>query len=233
MPERNYVVSVHDVMPHTLDRCEGIVERLVASSIETVTLFVVPGRDWTPRQLERIRALRSDGVELAGHGWCHEARHIRGLRHRLHSALISRNVAEHLALDADGIDALIRRCHAWFGEHDLDVSDLYVPPAWAMGSIGRRRLEALPFRLFETLSGIYDAGSGRFTRAPMMGFEADNAVRAAACSAWNSINTITAGTRPIRLGIHPYDLELRLKASLEQIIARGGRALGYGVWRYD
>jgi predicted deacetylase len=233
MGERSFVVSVHDVMPETLDRCERIVERLAASSLNVITLFVVPGRNWSAAQLDRLRTLSADGIELAGHGWRHEARHIRGLKHRLHSALISRNVAEHLALDADGIEDLIRRCHAWFGEHDLDVGELYVPPAWAMGTIGRRRLANQPFRLFETLGGVLDAGSGRYSRTPMIGFEADNALRAVGCSLWNGFNLMTANARPIRLGIHPCDFELKLSDSLERVIERGGRAVSYSVWRFD
>ncbi len=228
---RQLVVSIHDVMPETLGATETIVARLNAAGLGRVTLLVVPGRDWSTETLGRLEALLARGAVAAGHGWTHRADSIRGAYHRLHSALISRNAAEHLALDAAALRNLVTRCHAWFGQHGLGSPLLYVPPAWAMGALTPRDLDQLPFARYESLSGVYDVASGRFRRSPMVGFEADTAFRALACRLWNFANLKAAGTkRPIRLAIHPGDFSLRLADDLERLIDSGGEALDYGVF---
>lgn len=219
------LVSVHDVMPQTLDRVAGILAALEAAGAGTATLLVVPGVGWTGETLDRLHGLLARGHTLAGHGWQHRCARIRGLRHRLHSALISRDVAEHLCLDAAGIEALIRRCGEWFPRHGLPQPDTYVPPAWAMGSIPRRHLHGLGFRYFETLTGLYDAGSGRFRLLPLAGFEADTRFRALVLRGLNrAALALAAPGRPLRLAIHPHDPELLLARDLERLIGRAAGA---------
>ncbi|MDT8438528.1 MAG: polysaccharide deacetylase family protein [Wenzhouxiangellaceae bacterium] len=228
MPLR-LLVSIHDVMPTTLTAVEDIFNRLLDAGLQPVTLLVVPGTGWTANDLDRLRALVAAGAELAGHGWVHAVRHVRGLRHRLHAALISRRAAEHLALATNEIMALMRANHAWFGAHGLPDPSLYVPPAWAMGNVSPAGLRELPFARHETLLGVREAASGRFRALPMAGFEADTQLRAAFVAPFNLLNRrlAHASDRPLRLGIHPHDFELKLAASLADWIARGGRCLSY------
>jgi len=225
------VVSLHDVMPETLPRIEGLLDLLAVHEVGPVDLLVVPGRDWRATQIDRLRDWHRAGHRLAGHGWRHKVAHIRGWKHRLHSLLVSRDVAEHLALDVEGIAALIRRCHAWFGAHDLVVSDLYVPPAWAMGPIPRDALKALPFRRHEVFGGILDAETGRLHPAPMMGFEADTLGRVWPVRLFNVANRAwaAAGGAPLRVGIHPYDLDYRLGGDLRRLVANLGPGPGAGA----
>lgn len=231
--QRLFVVSIHDVMPETLERVRALFDRLVAAKLTPVTLLVVPGKPWDDASLSELRRLTDDGAVLAGHGWTHKIERYGSLGHRIHSALISRDVAEHLSLDASGISDMITRCHRWFEDHELPVSDLYVPPAWAMGRISRAQLAETPFRLFETFSGVQDIESGTITRTAMVGFEADNLLREVACKVWNSLNLAVAGSRyPVRLGVHPYDAELRLASSLERLLQGGGRSAGYELFRH-
>jgi predicted deacetylase len=223
------LVSIHDVMPETLDRVRRIFDRLRAAGLEPVTLLVVPGRDWTAAHLAGLRAMVDDGAELAGHGWTHEIRRIRGVRHALHSALISRRAGEHLALSRFGILRLMLNNQAWFDAHDLPAPALYVPPAWALGPVPKALLRRLPFDLFETTGGVYDAGADRFHRLPMAGFETDTAFRAAVVRPFNALNRrwARASGKPLRFGIHPDDFELRLADDLEATIDAGGDCLSY------
>lgn len=226
--QRKLLLSVHDVMPGTLDDVEYLLSELAHSGFETVTLLVVPGSGWAKDTLRRLRRTTETGAELAGHGWRHVVDDIRGLRHRLHSVLISRNVAEHLALSRSQIQALVQRCHAWFAENDLPEPVLYVPPAWAMGRIGREDLDRLPFPLYETLAGVYSPGANTFRRTAMIGFEADTAFRALSCRIWNRWNLLTAGTsNPLRVAIHPRDPRLLLADDLRRFLGQGGLALSY------
>lgn len=224
------LVSIHDVMPTTLDRVERIFDRLVAARLLPVMLLIVPGTGWRAKDLDRLRAMLNAGAQPAGHGWRHEVQHVRGLKHRLHSALISRRAGEHLALSRKEILRLMLRNHRWFAAHRLPQPGLYVPPAWAMGAVPRPLLNRLPFDQFETLAGVYDTRSRRFCRLPLAGFEADTAFRAVTVRSFNRINRglAQASGRPLRLGIHPDDFELRLAEDLKAVVAAGGECLSYG-----
>jgi predicted deacetylase len=219
------VVSVHDVMPETLAHVLRILALLQHHRVMPVTLLVVPGRGWDGAGRATLRALQAEGYLLAGHGWRHEVSGISGLRHWLHSRFLSRNVAEHLALDRAGIAALIHRCYAWFGDHALDPPELYVPPAWAMGSLGRAGLRQLPFRHYEYLHGVFDAERDRFVPAPVLGYEADSLLRVTLLRWWNRLAQVSARRRDVvRIGIHPFDLDHRLANDLRAHLARGGFA---------
>ncbi|MBT8093449.1 MAG: polysaccharide deacetylase family protein [Gammaproteobacteria bacterium] len=223
LPART-LVSIHDVMPETLDEVEEILQRLAdAGTPGTVTLLVVPGRNWSADDIAVLRRWADAGHELAGHGWAHEVETIRGVWHRLHSLFISRNVAEHLALDEQGIRTIIEECHAWFVQTGLPAPMMYVPPAWAMGRVGKSALRALPFRYYETLSGIYDATTGTMTRIPLVGFEADTPLRAGLLRLFNAVNRWLANRRgQLRLAIHPQDFDLLLADDLERMTGAVG-----------
>ena len=226
--QRQLLLSIHDVMPDTLDDVEHILSELGRLGYRNVMLLVVPGSGWTPGSLSRLRALPAHGAEFAGHGWQHVVDNIRGLRHRVHSLLISRNVAEHLALSRPQIRALVQRCYDWFAANDFPAPSLYVPPAWAMGALRRDDLDQLPFEQYETFSGVYDSGTGTFRRTAMVGFEADTAFRALSCRVWNRWNLWAAGaSKPVRVAIHPRDLGLLLGGDLRRFLEQGGHALSY------
>lgn len=221
MPEAPGHLSIHDVMPETLPECARLLDAAQAAGFHRVTLLVVPGRAWDEAGLGLLRRWQAQGHRLAGHGWRHRASRIAGVRHRLHSQLISRNVAEHLALDAAGILALMRRCHRWFVHAGLRPPHLYVPPAWALGPIPRRRLAGQPFRFVETLGGIHDLRRGRWTPRPLLGYQADTPKRAATLRVVNAAaRGITRwGPRP-RLALHPADDRLALAADLQADLQR-------------
>jgi predicted deacetylase len=222
------LVSVHDVMPETLPQVERILSLLDAEGIAPITLLVVPGAGWGSEGIARLHRFRTRGCELAGHGWTHRVERITGLAHQVHSRLISRNVAEHLALDRVGIHRLIARCHAWFVDHDLGAPSLYCPPAWAMGPIPRSTLASLPFTRYELFGGVLSAQTGRMHPVPLTGYEADTAVRGVAIRAWNRLNRRRAARGGwIRIGIHPHDLDLRLSEDLRRDLRRFRAHAGY------
>lgn len=219
--EPSFIASVHDVMPETLSRVEHLIARLENAGLQPVLLLVVPGRDWQEADLARLRTLAARGHELAGHGWHHAIEGYRNLYHRLHGLLLSRRAAEHLALNGKAIADLIRACRQWFDRHDLPAPRTYVPPAWAMGAIGRHELANLGFRYYEFLTGIYDAETDCMQHLPLLGFEADTKSRRAALRASNAVNLLLARwTGSARLSVHPYDGELLLADDLEHWLAR-------------
>ena len=181
------LISIHDVMPETLGQVASLITRLQANGNSALTLLVVPGRDWQPVEIEQLAQWSENGIELAAHGWRHRARGIRGVWHRLHALFLSRDAAEHLALDADGIEALMRASAAWFPRHGLPQPTTYVPPAWALGPLPRERWHTLPFRHIEVTRGIIDTASGRLYLLPLVGFEADTRFRASFLRQWNRL----------------------------------------------
>lgn len=216
------IVSIHDVMPETMPQVGALLTLLQAHRLGPVDLLVVPGLDWSDAQIATLAQWQRAGHRLAGHGWRHRADRMTGIGHRLHGLVLSRNVAEHLALDADGIAALVTRCHGWFAAHDLPAPALYVPPAWAMGALPRHRLRTLPFRRYEVFSGLIEAETGRRRLLPVVGFEADTAGRAVALGVWNALNVghARAWGTPLRVAIHPFDLSYRLAADLRRLLPR-------------
>ena len=224
------LVSIHDVMPETREQVTTMLSRLQLAP-EHVTLLVVPGRDWSADDIAWLRDLQQKGHPLAGHGWLHRCQPPVSLYHRLHSLVLSRTVAEHLSFSAEGIVRLVQDCHDWFAEHQLPASSLYVPPAWALGALPKERYADLPFRYVETLAGILDTRSGHTLSLPLVGFEADYPLRAWFLSCFNqySIGRAKSMSRALRVGLHPYDLELSLASSILPLLEQVTEFLDYGV----
>jgi predicted deacetylase len=221
------LLSIHDVMPETLAPVRALRDELLRLELPPPALLVVPGRQWRQPELQTLRAWAAEGSELVAHGWLHRTTPQR-LRHRLHAWLISRDVAEHLALKPDAVCALMRRSAGWFADHDLPTPITYIPPAWALG-MHAGRLADLPYRFVETLAGVHRIGpEGQdFVRLPLLGFEADTTVRALSLGFWNRLQLALAGGRPVRIGLHPRDASLRLSQQLRQHLSRSWHCLDY------
>ena len=213
-------LSIHDVMPQTRGRVEALASAAMARGWPPPTLLVVPGAGWDDAGIAWLRAREAAGHPLAGHGWHHRISHYGGLRHRLHAALISRDVAEHLCLDADGVLALMRRCHGWFADQGLGPPQLYVPPAWALGPVPRHRLAEQPFAMVETLRGVLEIASGRWRYRGLLGYEAGNGLQRRALTLSNTIGRARARRAGLRIGLHPNDAQLPLADALWRDLVR-------------
>lgn len=216
-------ISIHDVMPGTLDQVDEQLALIMHYCPGPVTLLAVPGKPWSKRDLDRLRGWVSAGHSLAGHGWQHRARRIKGAKHRLHSLLVSRDCAEHLALDSGGIVELMKRNRRWFIEQDLPPPELYVPPAWALGTVKAAELRETGFARVETLSGYLDIATGGFRRSALIGFEAASAWQVPVLKLSNAFNRLLAARLPLRVALHPHDHRLPLSADLEKALASCGR----------
>jgi len=218
---RSIVWSVHDVTPSTLDRASAIVDLLASSGARSLAILVVPDGEWTVEQIGTLRAWERAGHLLAAHGWSHRALPPRGVYHRLHSAILSRDAAEHLGRPRDDVLEIVRRGQAWFAEAGLQPPRLYVPPAWALGALPLCAFDGTSFRWVETLTGIYDTRARRWHRLPLVGFEADSRARAWALRVSNAANLALGAAlrRPVRAGLHPHDLGLRLAREARALVS--------------
>lgn len=216
----NALLSIHDVMPHTLDNILDILDNLNNKGIPPCTLLVVPGLDWQPGQVDILRKLADQGYELAVHGWYHHT-DVRRWRHRIHSLLISRNVAEHLSMTRNDILQMMERGFEWFIDQDLPEASLYVPPAWAMGELRGSDLLQTPFTLIEGSFAVwYRSHKSEIHRLqlPLTGYEADTIWRELFLRTWNRHQPAIAEEKniPLRICIHPFDLYYRLADQLAQ-----------------
>ncbi len=215
--------SLHDVSPTTIDRAASIVDVMVEAGVRELAILIVPSGVWTDGQLETLRTWERAGHVLGAHGWTHRGIAPRGIYHRLHSSLFSRDVAEHLGRTASEVGEIVARGEQWFADVELAPPRLYVPPAWAQGAMPLSDFRDTPFRWVETLTGIYDVEAGRFRRLPLIGFEADTGLRAATLRVSNAANRALAAAsrRPLRVAVHPHDFDLRLAGDLRRILASG------------
>ena len=223
---RRAFVTLHDVTPRTLHDCLDTLRALRGLGVDPVTLLVVPGTGWTEQRLDTLRRLAAEGCRLAGHGWSHAAPPPATLYHRVHGLVISRDEAEHLSRPGSELRGLVARCAGWFDQVGLGTPPFYVPPAWALGRLSRADLAALPFRYYETLTGIRDSEARRFRALPLVGYLADTRRRAWALRTLNAMNraAATALRRPLRVSVHPSDLRLHLADDLLRLLERD--------WRY-
>ncbi|RLT93968.1 polysaccharide deacetylase family protein [Ketobacter sp.] len=226
------LISIHDVMPETRPLVSDMLyqlSRLERLQPDKITLLIVPGKDWQPTDIHWLQALAQQGHPLAGHGWSHRAPTPRSLYHWCHRLLLSRTAAEHLSRSETDLRQRVQHCFAWFQQQDLPTPDLYVPPAWANGNLNWLQWPQRPFRLLETLPGVMDLEQGLEQRLPLTGYEADTTLRAWFLNAYNQHNLYQARhqQRPLRIGLHPYDLRYPLAPKALQHIAQVTEFLSY------
>ncbi|WP_119396359.1 polysaccharide deacetylase family protein [Salinibius halmophilus] len=214
------VLSIHDVMPETMERVAEIIELVPSAHRNKILLLVVPGLAWQPEQLMQLRQWTTHGLQLAGHGWHHKTEKIETLWHKLHATFVSRDVAEHLSITAEEELTLMQANRDWFEQNGLPISDWYVPPAWAFGQLPINQRSDSGYRLFESTFFVYDSRAQRHHFLPMVGYEADTLLRKWSVRAWNAINRVLGRWRPVRIGIHPQDLSLLLADDLRRDLTR-------------
>ncbi|MBX2885583.1 MAG: polysaccharide deacetylase family protein [Granulosicoccus sp.] len=216
------IVSIHDVMPHNLDKIDDCLLQLERNHINSCYLLIVPGFDWDDKTLNRLKHYASEGHRLVAHGWVHRATKIDSLYHRLHSFILSRDVAEHLSLNTEDALALMCRSREWFSHNELPEPEYYVPPAWALGKLTVNDLVKTGFNYVESIRGIIDLQQHQLHTLPLVGFEVDSTIRSTGVFLFNSLNLATScifPARALRVAIHPDDFDLLLSKSLHKILA--------------
>jgi uncharacterized protein len=225
------LISIHDVMPTNLGDVAELIELCAGHHVRHPTLLVVPGSGWSEEQLEKLHLWQKHGCELACHGWAHRCAEIKSLKHRIHSRLLSRDVAEHLSLSRGEVLDLMERCATWFADHQFGIPDLYVPPAWALGKLHAGDLVNQPFNMVETLTRIHFA-NGHYCRLPLLSFDASSAGRSFFL-AW--LNRVTRGSLRqsslVRIAIHPTDHRLPLHSDLLRSLALPMQPITYATLR--
>lgn len=217
------LVSIHDVMPHNLNKIDHCLSQLRRNHIEHCYLLVVPGLAWDASSIAQLRGYVAEGHTLVAHGWVHKASNISTTFHRLHSLLISKDVAEHLSWSKPDTISNMRRSSTWFGDNQLPIPNFYVPPAWALGKLGMKELSKTGFRYVETTTGVFDLSQQKMYLLPLVGYEECSVLSSMALTVSNAFNRGLSAVFPdrtLRVAIHPDDFELGLSKSLQNILTR-------------
>jgi predicted deacetylase len=214
------IISIHDCMPETMDKIQYILKWLKERHVPPVTILVVPGKNWSENQLSLLKQFTEEGHILSAHGWYHHTQ-AKKILHRIHSLIISKDVAEHLDLNQQGILELINKSCQWFIQKQLPAPSLYVPPAWALGAINKKTLTKTSVKQIEVTRGVIHLSSShkpKLQTLPLTGYEADSPFRVCFLSKWNQFQQRQAQNKslPLRISIHPYDLDLPIAEQLEQ-----------------
>lgn len=220
------LVSIHDVMPDNINEIDKIIELLKQYEIDKITLLVVPGKDWDNKDIEKLKYYENSGIELAGHGWSHLVKDIRGLYHNIHSKIISRNEAEHLSLEKNEIIKIVKNSYTWFEYFGLNRPKLYVPPAWTIGKIDKKDLVNLGYIFLETGFGVHDLVNNFFYPIPVTGYMADTNLRVKSLKVFNHLNFLLP-FELIRISIHPLDLNYPLLTDLKRHLRKIKKFLSY------
>lgn len=223
------IYSIHDIMPETFGNVQKQIQLFREANITNVGLLIVPNKDWSEEHFEEFRNWHNEGFQLVGHGWNHEVFGKKDFYHKLHSLLLSRNVAEHLSKSTDEVIDLIRSCYNWFEDNKLPIPKLYVPPAWAFGKVTTKHFDHLPFQMYENVIGVYDRNSQSYHTFPLIGFEADTRFRMLCLYFSNSFNKTLQSIikKPLRVSLHPNDLEYYLGYQIHRILKQQTIPLSY------
>ena len=225
------LISIHDVMPETFGNVLKLIQWLKERGIPPCTLLIVPGKNWQADQIEQLREFLNQGYSLAAHGWLHKTKPKRFF-HKLHAFILSRDVAEHLDLNSHAIINLMKRSHKWFLDNNLGSPSLYVPPAWALGFVKHSDLKDTPFKQVETTRGVIALEKDKAPKLkclPVSGYEADTMLRKTFLNLWNQLqeNHARFHNDPLRISIHPNDLELKIADQLNAQVRRMNTYLKY------
>ena len=102
-------ISIHDVSPQNLDDIKNIIDTLKCQfNINKICILVIPGLDWKFHQIKQLKIWQNSGIEIAAHGWKHEALTKKSCYHKIHSLIMSANCAEHLSKNSQDIMKILQ-----------------------------------------------------------------------------------------------------------------------------
>ena len=215
-----FYVSIHDVAPNNLDNIENIIDTLQNQfNINKICLLVIPGLNWSKQGIKKLHIWQNRDVQIAAHGWNHQAELHKTFYHNIHSLILSANCAEHLSKKRQDVFKIIKKSYDWFIKNGFQKPILYVPPGWALGKIKFEDFSKLNFTHYECTTGMIHNQKYRFI--PLLGFEENTIIKACLRRFFNKLNYIMAYfTGLIRIAIHPDDFNLYLKDDIAKYLSK-------------
>jgi predicted deacetylase len=224
------VVVLHDAAPATWSACERLRRCVRAVAPVPLTWLAVPRRHGAPRDARfeaALDAARSQGDELALHGWTHRddaGGRPRGpidyARRRWYTA----GEGEFAALSRAAASERLRLGRQWFEASGWPLAG-FVAPAWLMSPGTWDALDAAGFEYTCTLSRIVALPSRASLASRSIVYSTRAAWRRALSRGWNAALARAQRTRPLlRFELHPGDAEhAALRRSWMRLLERALR----------
>lgn len=207
------MITIHDISPENFKNSMELLRLCEYAGARTI-LAVIPARKWSNLQINQIRSAIREGHELAQHGYSHSINEGRKtFFSRLHGALFSNDVAEHLVFERE---ELLRRLIAGI-EALVVFGDVrwYVPPAWSVGPLYLEDYREMGVDCLEHLWGYESVNTRQKVTLPILGYQATNIMRHCGLLLWNTVNDFIP-TLWCRIALHPEDIESPLVKKLKQ-----------------
>ncbi len=212
-PERQTLVSLHDVTPAHDETIFKAIEHLRRKGVDALTLLVVPDfhmradlrrhRDFC-RRLKRALGPRD---EVALHGFYHLAdRAPTSVSAKLAAATLTAGEGEFQALDQAAATQRIQEGLQVI-EDTLDIRPQgFVAPAWLQNDAVVRAVRASGLRWCEDHLLICDVQSGRQIMAPALSMASRDPLRRLGSLATAGVGSaLLPALRTVRLAVHPGD----------------------------
>jgi predicted deacetylase len=211
------VASLHDVATATAEPSRRWMEFLEARGMR-VSMLVVPGpwRGCGPLDLDWslgawLRSRQSAGHDIAQHGWSHAepSTTARGLAARTAARIAARGCAEFWHLDRSEADRRLALGRAVMTTVGLTVSG-FVAPGWLMSPESRAAIAAAGFRYTTTHTTVSDLVTGRVRTCSVLSQRPASSIAGFGAAATRHIAEwqVRRG-RPLRIAVHPSDLDAR------------------------
>lgn len=212
-PDRQALVSLHDVSPAHEDIIFAAIEHLRRAGVEALTLLVVP--DYHKRAdlrrnkafCRRLKQTLGPRDEVALHGLYHLADQApKSTRGRLAAATLTAGEGEFHALSQDEAQHRIAKGLRILRD-TLDIDPVgFVAPAWLQNDDVVRAVRASGLQWCEDHLLVYDLVHGRQLMAPALSMASRDVVRRVGSVATARVGAaLLPGLRTVRLAVHPGD----------------------------
>lgn len=223
-----FVVSFHDLAPHTQDICEEVLRSLKEWGVDRCSLLVVPkwhdGQtiDQHPEFLNWIRERRDEGHEISLHGCTHQAERVRGgLISQTVGRIYTAGEGEFYQLSAQEAQQKIHVGLNLLSDAGLPVRG-FTPPAWLLSAEARRALAETDL-LYTTKWNFVDVLQGdRKIPAPALVYSSRSAWRRWTSIRWVKLWERCNRNKPVlRLAVHPIDWSFAaIRESIRTLVLR-------------
>lgn len=219
---KRFVVSLHDVSPHTRTACAAMLRDLAAWGVARTSLLVVPDHHHRGHFLQDAEFCRwlaecvGQGHEIVIHGYHHrrERREGESARDRMITRVYTADEGEFYDLPQAEAAELLARAQGQFAEFRASYAPTapkpvgFIAPAWLLGAEARRAVQAAGFRYTTTLRMVDDLARGMSHVSQSLVYSPRNAWRRVVSLAWNATLFRLLRRNPLmRLGVHPPDLQ--------------------------
>ncbi len=234
------VVSIHDVSPLTSLRVTDMLAGLAEAGVERTSLLVVPNHHHRAPMAEDpefqawLRELQATGHEIVLHGYFHQRPASGEWRTRIVTEYYTAGEGEFYDLSEMEAAWRLKKAREEFAAAGFHPSG-FIAPAWLLGGQAERAVAAAGFAYTTRLRNVKDLVSGREEPSQSLVWSVRSAWRRAVSLWWNaSLARRLAGTRLLRVGLHPpdWDHPAIRKQALELISAAlaAREAMTYDEW---